>query len=156
MNMCRNLVLITGLLLLAACGSSTPYWEGDGPALDGVSPAFDRNGNLGGSGIENLVVDVLNPTEEEASLLADYIVTISGNFGGCAGENGQFDDLRVQFGARNARILSVRDDAVQVLTPPGPVSANVCQWSGAGCSSNRVLALSPNPRLAELGWAGQG
>ena len=122
MNALRNSILFVAVLAVAGCGTSTPYWEGDGPALDGVSPDLDRNGNLGGAGIEHLVVDVLNPTEDEAELLADYIVTISGSFGGCAGEDGTYSELRAQFGARNARILAVRDDAVQVLTPAGPVS----------------------------------
>ena len=115
-------LLLSSLVALGACGDSQPYFSGQGPELDEVRPAFDRNGNLGGTGIEHLVSDVLNPTEEEAELLANYIVTVSGNFSGCAGEDGSYSELRVQFGARNARILAVRDDAVQVLTPPGPVS----------------------------------
>jgi len=118
----KTSILLSGLLTVVGCGSSTPYYEGDGPALEGVSPELDRNGNLGGAPVEHLIVDVLNPTKEEAELLANYIVTISGNFGGCAGEDGSYSELRAQFGARNARILAVRDDAVQVLTPAGPVS----------------------------------
>jgi len=118
----KTSILALGLLAITGCGASTPYYEGDGPELEGVSPELDRNGNLGGAPIEHLIVDVLNPTKEEAELLAEYIVTISGNFGGCAGEDGEYSELRAQFGARNARILAVRDDAVQVLTPAGPVS----------------------------------
>jgi len=121
-HLLRTSILASGLMMLVGCEASAPYYEGDGPALDGVSPDLDRNGNLGGSSVEHLIVDVLNPTEEEAELLANYIVTISGNFGGCAGEDGSYSELRAQFGARNARILAVRDDAVQVLTPAGPVS----------------------------------
>ncbi|MEE2828819.1 MAG: IPT/TIG domain-containing protein, partial [Myxococcota bacterium] len=140
----RSFSLIASLLLLSACLTAEPYWEGNGPPLEGVSPALE-NGNLGGGSMALFVEDLTNLSEEETTLLEAYIVTVSGNFGDCD------DDLRIQFGNRNATLLARRDDALQVLTPPGPVAGGKVDVSVTCDFGASVLRDSYDYVLADPG-----
>ena len=142
-------VALIAMVVLSAC-PRVPYWEGDGPDLDWVGPMWE-NGNLGGEHVIGLVYDITDLTSEEEDVVEPYVVTISGSFGaevtteeanGTCFERcllGQ-DECEVQFptvqfGSRVATILDARSDAIQVLTPPGPVrggpvDVSVTCWYG--------------------------
>ena len=111
---------LAGALALTVGCPAEPYFTGDGPLINdnGIQPAFE-NGNIGTALVLNTVVDRNNPTEEEiTALIEPLLVRISGEFSGC-------DDPRVVFGNRNATIWQKSDDAIDVLTPVGPVRGGV-------------------------------
>ncbi len=115
---CRLLLALplAGALALTVGCPAEPYFTGDGPPINdnGIQPAFE-NGNVGTALVLNVLVDRNSPTEDEISTLIEpLLVRISGDFSGC-------DDPRVVFGNRNATIWQKSDDAIDVLTPVGPV-----------------------------------
>ena len=142
----NTFVALAALVALAACPVAD-YWDGDGPDLDGVGPQWE-NGNLGGEHVIGLVYDITDLTSEEEDLVEPYVVTVGGSFGAettledgttgtcyqrCAqGQEG--DDCEeqfpaVQFGSRTATVLDARNDAIQVLAPPGPVRGGMVDVS---------------------------
>ncbi len=146
------LVAVAALVALCAC-PATDYWEGDGPDLDDVSPEWE-NGNLGGEHVIGLVFDITDLSSEEEDIVEPYVVTVNGSFGAeatledgtsgtcyerCApdqeGDDCEAQFPAVQFGSRTATILDARNDAIQVLAPPGPVrggkvDVSVTCWYG--------------------------
>ena len=116
MSAARSLCILgAGALALSGCPAE-PYFTGDGPTINdnGIQPAFE-NGNVGTALVLNTLVDRDNPTDEEiTNLIEPLLVRISGDFGDC-------NDPRVVFGNRNATIWQASDDAIDVLTPVGPV-----------------------------------
>ena len=118
MSAVRSLLVLplAGALALASGCPAEPYFTGDGPTINdnGIQPPFE-NGNVGTALVLNTVVDRDAPTEEEVSTLIEpLLVRISGGFADCA-------EPRVVFGNRNATIWQTSDDAIDVLTPVGPV-----------------------------------
>ncbi len=101
---------------LAGCGCNPdPYFEGEGPDVDAIVPAW-QNGNLGGEHVLGLVEDIDDLSDEEQELVEPYIVSIQGAF-----DETDCGSPAVQFGSRAVTVLAVRSDVIQVLAPPGPV-----------------------------------
>ncbi len=103
-----------GLLLAAGCTPAEPYFGGAEPVVDLVDPAWE-NGIGGGQVVLAYIADLEAMSEDERLLLAEYVVTISGDFSEC------FSPL-VTFANRNATVVDRNDSALSVLTPPGPIS----------------------------------
>lgn len=103
-------------VLLAVGCAKEPYYGEGGPTLadDPVEPTWEL-GNLGGMAHlppNTVSVDDLDETLLDA--LSQRQVTVTGDFADC-------EAPQVLFGGRHAFILDLDADAIDVLSPPGPV-----------------------------------
>ncbi len=140
----RFAVFVTLALGLAGCGDgcgNRPYFlDGAGPDVSDIDPSFE-NGNVGGALAISLLADEDDPTDEELeTLITPRLVRLNGDFSACADADADGDgtpnaddadstprqvqvekEVRVVVGNRNATVWSSNDDAVDVLTPVGPI-----------------------------------
>ncbi len=115
--MLRTLTLTFCAVVVALSGCrGEPYFEGEGPDVDAVVPAW-INGNIGGEHILDLVPDLQNMSDEEQEIAGPYIVRIQGSF-----TEEDCGDASVQFGSRAVQVIGNTDGAsIDVIVPPGPV-----------------------------------
>ena len=104
---------------------STPYFEGDGPVVNGLTPAFE-NGNLGGTVVKeryDTLAAIEEPTDEQVQELEglrdDFVVAIDGDFAACADDDAV---PLVVFGSRTAEVVERTVQRLLVFSPPGPVA----------------------------------
>jgi hypothetical protein len=116
--MLRTLLTVfcaVALLAITGCPKD-PYFDGDGPVVTDVAPAW-INGNLGGEHIFDLIEDLENLSEEDRAIAGPYIARIRGNF-----PEDECGDAAVQFGSRAVQVIGNTDGAsIDVVVPPGPV-----------------------------------
>ena len=95
------LPILTACNLIAPQGE--PYYSGKAPTLSEVQGVYsDEEGTY------------------EPGNLGGFEVTLNGS-----GFGDNADDIVVQFASQNADIVSVSDDALVVITPPGPITGGL-------------------------------
>lgn len=122
--------IIPMVALLGGCGffqpGPVPYYDGTAPSISGLSVESER-GNLGGQS-----------------------VTISGS-----GFGTDTTKIVVQFGDHNADIVSLSDSAIEVVTPPGPVTGGgvdvVVATEGGYTRDMDAYTYDPGPLWDEEG-----
>jgi len=139
-----SLTLCVALGMCFAGCTTDPYFEGSGPVVDSISPAFE-NGNLGGEVVKvryeelSAVIGEGEPSDEQVAefeaLRDDFLVVIDGNFEACSdAENPPL----VVFGSRTAEVIDSAVDRILVFSPPGPVAGGPVDV-GIACGGGRAV-----------------